>query len=124
VTTTGTTMKRLLASVLLLAALCAPTFGAASTMDISASDSASVLNKVQAAITINSTENSVTVVVGPRPRTVVLVSDTAWIYRSAPSGTDFKVSAAQTLTLEFGATTTFYHVRQTADGTLSALVVK
>jgi hypothetical protein len=63
--------------------------------------------------------------IAAKPRTVCFVSPTppGSTARHA-SGTDFKVAAGQTLTLEFTATATFYHVRQSADGTLSSIVVK
>lgn len=119
-------IPRLLLGLLLLVAfgVDASAVAATTTLNLTGADGAALVNKVQTAATINSTENIVTVQIASKPRTVCFVADTAWIYRSAASGTDFKVASGQTLTLEFTATTTFYHVRQSADGTLSSIVVK
>lgn len=121
-------MRHLSKLVLLavLATLCAsPAYGLAVTTSIALTgDTISTVNKVQTAATINSTENIVTITIGTKPRTIMFVADTAWIYRSSASGTDLKIAAGQTLTLEISGTTTFYFVRQSADGTLSSLVLR
>ena len=116
-------ISRLLLGLLLAIAVSAIAEGASTSIDLTGS-SATLVNKVQTAAAVNAVENSVTVTISSKARTVTFVSDVAWIYRSSSGGTDFKVAAGQTLTLEFSATTTFYHVRQSADGTLSSIVIK
>lgn len=66
-------------------------------------------------------EASVVVTLTPESkRTIMMVCDQDWKYRSttATSTTDLAVAAGQVLTLTFQRTTTFYILRTTVDGTL------
>lgn len=118
-------MRRLIPALVLAAlfmALPSSAFAVASTTtyDLTASDNTAV-NKVQTAITVNSTENIVVIQIGTKSRTLTFVSTSAWYYRSSAGGANFPVAANQTLTLKFTTTSTFYHVRQSADGTMNVL---
>ncbi len=74
----------------------------------------------------NSTENIVIVTVTPgHPVTYELNDSAAWYYRTttADSTTDKPIAASQALKLRFVGTTTFYVVRQSADGTCVATLL-
>lgn len=112
---------RFILSLLLLLALAA--HGAAATVTVAlATTSPDVLNKVtQAAVA--SSQNTVTITVADLPRIVCVWANTAWKYRSTDSTatTDAEIAAGQPLVLKLQKTTTFYHLRQSADGTLFIL---
>lgn len=77
-------------------------------------------------IASNSTENIVIVTVTPGHAVTAEFNDSAaWYYRTttADSTTDKPIAAAQALKLRFTATTTFYQIRQSADGTMVATLL-
>lgn len=95
------------------------------TVDLRTTVATPTKNTVAGTSTCDADEDILVIQASPsKPRTVVLVNDAAWIYRSSASGTDLKVAAGQTLTIEVETTTTIYHTRQSADGAVKVFVVR
>lgn len=116
-------------SFLLLLCLASLAGAVATTTTIDCKTTTACQNQVTQAAT-NATENIITITVSPgHPVTVEFNNDggstaanaAAWKYRttSGVSTTDSCKAANQALKLRFTQTTSFYTVRQTADGVLS-----
>ncbi len=118
-------MKRLL-SFLFLLTLAASGWSVAATTTLNFQTGGSPIVNIPHNFATNATENIVIIQVTPgHPVTVELNDTAAWYYRTTIGvATDDKpIPAATPLKLRFVATTTFYTVRQTADGTMNAMVV-
>lgn len=116
---------RHLARFLLLLALCASGFGVVvDTVVNLKSGGTPPFNLVNQA-TINATENTITVQITPgAPRVLQMIGTSDWYYRSSSGGNVVSVPAGQSWTLIFQQTTTFYYVRQTADGTMALVCLR
>jgi proline racemase len=117
---------RFIASLFLL--LLVGIAGGATTTTINCKTGGGTFLNVVTQAAVNSTENIVVIQVTPGTKVTVDVwSGTDWYYRSSAnadgtgthdSTTQEPVASSRVEKLCFTETTTFYHVRQTADGTL------
>ncbi len=118
-------MKRAL-SFLFLLTLAASGWSVAATTTLTYTTGGAVIQNIPTNFATNATENIVIVVVTPgHPVTVEFNDTAAWYYRTTigVSTNDKPVPAATPFKLRFTASTTFYTVRQTADGTMNAMVL-
>lgn len=114
------------ALTLLLALTCSlSSFGAVVDTPLNYKSGGATVVNIPTAVTVNATENTLTVSITPgNARTVMFTADTAWYYRSSSGGTSVSVAANQTLVLLIPANCVIYFVRQTIDGTLTILPLK
>jgi hypothetical protein len=118
-------MNRILSACLLLC-LASLGFGVVATTTLTYTYGGAQIVNIPTNFATNATENVVIVTVTPgHPVTVEFNDTAAWYYRTTTgvATNDKPIPAATPEKLRFTITTTFYTVRQTADGTMSAMAL-
>ncbi len=116
-------MTRIL-SIIALLLLATPFFGVATTTTLDYRNGGTAFVNVPTNATTNATENIVIVTVTPGHPVTVEFSDTAaWYYRTTigVSTNDKPIATSTPIRLRFTQTSTFYQLRQSADGVLNCL---